>query len=504
MFSFLRKPEPQPEAVQEQVQDQRAGLFDVDIDPIASGNVHERLGKFQSKMTGRGALGGKPGQTVAVMDGICDGDGSMSADMDAFMDGQPALSEELYMWYARQGFIGHQLAALVAQHWLVNKACFMPAEDALRKGWELRDAMGRALPEKEQLSLREKDIEFGLDRALQDYIGMGRVFGIRVAIPDIDYSGMDTPEDEILAAPFNIDGVRPGAFKGWIMVDPYWMAPILDANASSKPNSKHFYTPTWWLINGTRYHRSHVQVFLNGHLADILKPAYLYGGIPVPQLVMERVYGAERTANEAPLLAMTKRTVVYKTDLAKAMANFGKFMARVQDWSKMWTNTGIRAIDRQEDDHQQFDTSLADLDAVIMTQYQLVASAAQVPATKLLGTSAKGFNATGEGDEAIYHESLESLQNTHLTPFLRFHYRLLCKSLQIEAVVDPKWPAMDAPTELERAQTEGAEATAAASLVAAGVVDSSEERARLNAKEGGMYSGLLTDGLTGADDAEAY
>lgn len=499
---FKRKQEPVAEAPSKTEEEAvRAGLFDVDVEPLASGNVHERLGKFQAKMPGRAAMGGNSG-AVATMDGITDGDTCLSSEVNGYLEGQPALSEELYMWFARQGFIGHQLAAMVAQHWLVNKACFMPAEDALRKGWELRDAMGRALPEETQLKLREQDIHFGLDRSLQNYIGMGRVFGIRVAVPDIDYSGMDIPEKEILEAPFNIDGVRPGKFKGWIMVDPYWMAPILDAKASANPATRHFYTPTWWLINGVRYHRSHVQVFLNGHLADILKPAYLYGGIPVPQLIMERVYGAERTANEAPLLAMTKRTVIYKTDLAKATANFQKFWERVQSWSRMWTNFGIRAIDRQEDDHQQFDTSLADLDAVIMTQYQLVAAAANVPATKLLGTSAKGFNATGEGDESIYHESLESLQNTHLTPFLRFHYRISCKSLGLDVVVDPKWPAMDAPTELERAQTEGAEATAASALVTAGVVDASEERARLNAKEGGMYSGLLTDGDVDAQGPE--
>lgn len=473
---------------------ERMGLLSIDVDQMASQSVgvHDRMKPFLKKMPGLSALGGKTGVVVAVMDGAdaCDS-GDQVAD---YLEGQPALGEELYMWYARQGFIGHQLAAMVAQHWLVSKICFMPGKDALRKGWELRDAMGRALPEGDQLKLRESDIRFNVEESLKNYIGMGRVFGIRIAIPDIDYSGMDVDVAKILEAPFNIDGVRPGKFKGWIMVDPYWTAPELDANASAKPDSRGFYTPTWWLINGQRYHRSHLQIFINGHLADILKPAYLFGGIPVPQMIMERIYGAERTANEAPLLAMTKRTVVYKTDLAKATANFQAFMNRIASWSKLWTNTGIRAIDRVEDDHQQFDTSLNDLDAVIMTQYQLCAAAGEVPATKLLGTSAKGFNATGEGDESIYHESLESLQNGFLTPFLRFHYKLLCKSLGIEAVVQPKWPAMDAPTELERAQVEGAEATAAAALASAGVVDPSEERKRLNSKEGGMYSGLLTDG----------
>ena len=52
-----------------------------------------------------------------------------------------------------------------------------------------------------------------------------------------------------------------------------------------------------------------------------MKPAYLYGGLPVPQLISERVYAAERTANEAPMLAMTKRLTVLKCDITQAVAN---------------------------------------------------------------------------------------------------------------------------------------------------------------------------------------
>lgn len=503
MFSFFRSKKDEQEAEPEQMEPgkpiERAGVFAVDFPVLPSDNTNDRLKAFHKILPG-GSMHGKDPSVVAVTDsadGACDT--SIGSNLDGFLEGQPALGEELYMWYARQGFIGHQLAALVAQHWLVERVCFMPGNDAIRKGWDLRDAMGRALSEETQLKVREKDIEFGIEKALQEYVGMGRVFGIRIAIPDIDYEGMSMPVKDILEAPFNIDGVRPGKFKGWIQVDPYWTAPELDAKASAQPNTKHFYVPTWWLINGQRYHRSHLQIFINGHLADILKPAYLYGGIPVPQLIMERVYGAERSANEAPLLAMTKRTVIYKTDLAKATANFNAFSQRVMHWSRFWTNFGIRTIDKVEDDHQQFDTSLADLDAVIMTGYQLVAAAGQVPGTKLLGTSPKGFNSTGDAEEANYHEFLESLQNGDLTPFLRFHYKLVCKSLGIEAVINPKWNPMDAPTELERAQAEAALVAAGAAAVAAGIVDGSEERMRLNNDEGGMYAGLLGDGT----DAEA-
>ena len=57
-----------------------------------------------------------------------------------------------------------------------------------------------------------------------------------------------------------------------------------------------------------------------------------------------------------------------------------------------------------------------------MSQYQLVAAAANVPATKLLGTTPKGFNATGEYEEASYHEELESIQANDLSRLLARHH----------------------------------------------------------------------------------
>ena len=63
-----------------------------------------------------------------------------------------------------------------------------------------------------------------------------------------------------------------------------------------------------------------------------------------------------------------------------------------------------------------------------MTQYQLVAAAAGVPATKLLGTSPKGFNATGEFEESSYGEELESIQQHDLSPLVNRHHLLLIRS----------------------------------------------------------------------------
>src|SRR5574337_2071882 len=190
---------------------------------------------------------------------------------------------------------------------------------------------------------------------------MGRIFGIRVAMFKVD-----STDPEYYEKPFNLDGVAPGSYKGIVQIDPYWTAPELDGNAAAQPDTMHFYEPTWWIINGRRYHRSHLIIFRNSEPPDLLKPQYLYGGIPVPQQIMERVYAAERTANEAPQLAMTKRTNVWLTDMTRFASLGDEAISRIQQWSYFRDNFGVKLGDKEGDEFQQFDTTLTDLDQVIM------------------------------------------------------------------------------------------------------------------------------------------
>ncbi len=400
------------------------------------------------------------------------------------------IPDALALWYVNQGFIGHQLAAMVAQHWLVDKACTMPARDAIRQGFDIVSVDGDDLPESALKSLNRLDRSMRLRWNLEQFVRMGRIFGIRIALFKVDSTDPDYYEK-----PFNLDGVQPGSYKGMVQVDPYWTAPMLDQNAASQPDTKHFYEPTWWQIQGRRYHRTHLVIYRHSEPPDILKPAYLYGGVPVPQQIMERVYAAERTANEAPQLAQTKRTTVWRTDMSKFVANANVAEQRLQEWISYRDNYSVKLGDFEGDDFQQFDTSLADLDSVIMTQYQLVAAASGVPATKLLGTTPKGFNATGEYEEASYHEELESIQTHDLTPLIERHHALCMRSfikpqlgLDVETTVE--WRPLDSQTAQETAAMNLTKAQTGAALIASGAIDGSDERTRIATDPASGYHGL--------------
>lgn len=448
--------------------------------PRAPGAAAAVVQDFMSLLRSRLPKFDAPGHAMDDMGG-----GGIALKMQAQAMNIP---EVLAMWYASQTFIGYQLAAILAQHWLIDKACTVPARDAIRQGFDVVNVDGDDIDPAALKKLHKADRKMRLTFNMQEFIRKGRIFGVRIMLFKVDNT-----DPLYYEQPFNADGVTPGSYKGMVQVDPYWCSPMMDVAASSRPDTEHFYEPAWWLINGQKYHRSHLIIFRNGELPDLLKPQYMYGGVPLPQRIMERVYGAERTANEAPQLVQTKRTNVWLTDMAKFAALGDEAITRMTEWAAYRDNYGVKLGDKEGDEFQQFDTSLGDLDNVIMTQYQIVAAQANMPATKLLGTVPKGFNATGEYEEASYHEELESIQTHDLTPLVERHHLLVIRSelpelKDIETTVE--WRPLDTPTAEEQATMNKTKADTGSVLIQSGAISPENEQERLKRDPASGYAAL--------------
>jgi hypothetical protein len=414
-----------------------------------------------------------------------------NAIKSAYSMGQPNMSDALFQWFGTQSFIGHQACAIVSQHWMVKKICLTPPRDAIRQGFEIMNDVGEKKLTSDVIAAYARyDKKFALTRNLLEYAYKGRKFGIRIAIPRIV-----SPDPEFYEKPFNPDSIRPGSFKGWTQVDPYWTAPILSASAAGQPDSPDFYEPTWWLINGKRYHRSHLCIFRTEQPDDILKPSYLYSGIPVPQAIMERVYAAERTANESPLLAMTKRLQTLKVgDIEALMLNKEKFDSTMSWFLNTRDNYGVRVMGG-DDEFQQFDTSLADLWTTIEGSYAIACAAGDAPVNKIMGTAAGGLSNEGAYDESNYHETLESMQTHDLTPFVERHHLLIKLAYIIpkfgskgEVETTPSWLPLDAPTAKEYAEINELNARADLSLIQTGAIDEVDVNERLRNDKNSGYS----------------
>jgi phage-related protein (TIGR01555 family) len=404
------------------------------------------------------------------------------------------VPEAQLAWFGSQTFIGYQLCAIIAQHWLVYKACAMPGRDAVRNGYEL-SFDGDTIPDKLLARIKRADKFMKIKWQLQEYLCKGRIFGIRHA-----YYRVENGDPDYYEKPFNIDSVTPGSYKGIVQIDPYWITPETTQRNLRDPSDPSFYEPDYWRVSGKLFHKSHLCIYTTGPVGDILKPAYLYGGVSIPQRIYERVYAAERTANEAPMLTMTKRLNVMKTDLTAAIANPDLFAERMGWAAAQRDNYGTRFVG-PDDEIEQFDLGLTDLDGVIMTQYQIVAAVAEVPGTKLMGTQPKGFNSTGEFEESSYHESLESIEENDLTPLLDGHYFRLMASLGVSTIgVEISWNELDAMTAQEQAQVNATKIATDAAAIACGAIESQDSRNRLRNDPDSGYTDLAPDVPAMPDD----
>lgn len=429
--------------------------------------------------------------------------------MKPILDPSQLLPAAQFAYYASQSFIGYQVCAMLAQHWFMDKVCVTPPSDAIRHGFELGSDDDQDIDDKVLTAIRKADKRYKIKNHCVEFVQFNRIFGIRHALPIID-----DPDPNYYLKPFDINRVKPGSYKGISQIDPYWITPELDGEAAANPASMHFYEPTWWRINGQRIHRTHLIIARNSQVADILKPTYYYGGVSMPQKIAERLYAAERTANEGPQLAQTKRTTFMNVDITQALANLQEFLQKMSFYSQTRDNYGVK-VGGLEDKFTQFDTSLSDFDDMTMMQFTLACAAADCPTTKIMGTSPKGgLGSEGEYDADSYHEFLETLQSHHMEPLIERHHQLLMASEiipKMKSQVPPDWQ----PTILwnstetlgakQKAEVNEIKARTGNDLVNSGAIDGVDERDRLITDDDSGYNGLadrepeIMD-LTGEED----
>jgi phage-related protein (TIGR01555 family) len=449
--------------------------------PVFDGLAGDVMQVTTAKAMGDAALSLASKGTAAMDELADDGTGMLKVAPSTY-----TVPAGLFQWYMSQGFIGYQACAIIAQHWLVDKACSQAGEDAVRNGWVIKARGGDDLEDEEHEAILEADKEFKVKENLIELNRFKNVFGIRVAIFQVQ-----SDDPLYYEKPFNIDGIKEGSYKGISQVDPYWMMPVMTSKGTSDPADKDFYDPEYWTISGRKYHKSHLCIVRGPQPADILKPTYIFGGVPLTQRIYERVYAAERTANEAPLMAMSKRTMAIHADLEKVMADQAAFEQRLLTWIRYRDNHGVKVLGKEEA-MEQFDINMSDFDSVIMNQYQLVSAIARTPATKLLGTSPKGFNATGEHEIKTYNEEKESIQEHTMMPMLTRHYDILGRHLGISTQLEVVCNEVDSVSQKERAELNKLKADTATVLINNGTISPDEDRNRLRDDPHGGYN-RLTD-----------
>ena len=118
-----------------------------------------------------------------------------------------------------------------------------------------------------------------------------------------------------------------------------------------------------------------------------------------------------------------------------------------------------------------------------------ISGAADIPVTRMFGTSAKGMNATGEGDDKNYNNSIRAQQTSYLHEPMRILDEVLVRSAlgSFPENYDYVWNPLALPNDLEHAQAEKLRADKHSLYLAEGIVQKSQVMRELQANEEYQY-----------------
>ena len=464
-------------------------------EPLAVGENHANGGASASSDASSAAAPRRAMAQDAAMAGAPLGSksGISARSRSSMFANHATIDDRVLQHFHNRGFIGWQACAVLAQHEVINRACAIPAEDAIAHGYKLVCASR----EHDYNQCHDADEARWLYdiKALSDEMGMNdiciqlnykkKVFGVGLAIPRVRGADYERP--------FNIDGIKADSYEGFAIVDPYWLTYEFDDGSQSDPTSPSFYDPTFYRMpDGRRVHKSWIVRCVNAHVPDVLKPTYYFGGVPLPQMIYERVFCADKIANEAPLLAMTKRLLIADANVEELYKD-SAYASRMMKAINYFRDNFSIFFKKPSSQVQQIDTTLSEFDQLIMTQYQLVACIAQMPATKLLKVTPTGFQSTGEYEWKDYAQSLIDIQQNDYSPLLQRHYQMLLRSIYPERkdlAVKVVFSPIDVPTKEQNATTETRIAQLCSTLIQTGVITPDEARRLLRTEDQGMFTFL--------------
>lgn len=268
---------------------------------------------------------------------------------------------------------------------------------------------------------------------------------------------------------------------------------------TDNPFSQWFYKPEKYVVLGMTIHESRICKFLVNEAPNLLKPTYLFNGIPLAQQMIPFVMNFETIRTEIVKIVKRFNTSVLKTNLlsilsdsSNAFTNGSKLANRIRGFIASASNTGVLALDKDSEEFVQIQINLSGLDKLQAQAAEFICLVARMPATKLFGTPAEGFNATGEHDLKNYYDSIrtdqEKIASPHITKLM--HLAMLNIWGKIDKDINFVWNNLEEANELQESQIRLNLANEIAAYVDRDIITPQQAAERIANDENSGWDGL--------------
>jgi uncharacterized protein len=377
----------------------------------------------------------------------------------------------------REGFIGFPELAIMAQRPEYRSPVEIIATEATRK-----KAKFQAVGDKDK-SEKIAKIEAEFDRLNvwavlrqvsehDGFYGRGHIF--------IDV-GVDLEDRDELKKPIGSGAddlsklkIAKGALKAIRTVEPVWVWPI--AYNSINPLSGRWYRPETWFCMSTEVHKTRLLTFISREVPDLFKPAYMFGGQSLTQIMRPVVENWLTTRKSVGDIVKRFSLNVIKVNLAEAISsgNASKLLQRVRLFNESASNFGTMILDKEAEEFVNVSVPLSGLDLLQAQAQEHMSSLSRIPIIKLLGIQPAGLNASSEGELRAFADFVHSYQESFFRPNLTTILNLVQLSLFGEvhlAITFEFEPLTEELDELEKAQAAQQVTTGAANAFSEGVLD---------------------------------
>lgn len=313
--------------------------------------------------------------------------------------------------------------------WVVGMAVDVVAEDMTSEGI---DIVSTLTPDDiERLHMQARHLKIW--ESLSDTIKWARLYGGCIAMMMID--GQDPSK------PLDPKTVRPGSFKGLMVLDR-WMLTPPDMTQLVSDMGPEFGRPAVYSVIGQtqggippmRIHHSRVIRIDGVDLPYFQRFAENGWGQSIVERVWDRLIAYDSTtAGAAQLVYKAHLRTMKIKGLRNVIANGGQALQGLIkniDMIRLYqSNEGMTLLDADDefDTHQYTFSGLA---AMMDKFAEQIAGATQIPLTRLLGQSPQGFS-TGDADIRNYYGRIKQEQERRLRNGVHRVYELLAHSLQI-------------------------------------------------------------------------
>lgn len=399
--------------------------------------------------------------------------------------------------FVSTNFFGFYELSAMYMSWLGRRIVDLVPSEALKKGWEITCASWDSQKIERLNTYCENVLQ--LRTKLDHCLKSQRCFGgaLMVAIVNQDFGAFANPIPNFLTKnsllglqPFDAWQCAPGVINYMNPLAKNFRYPEVYSIGTTGMNVISGNTDNTITPAGTQVHWSRVERFDGLFLPWYERVRNLYWGQSLLASAFSSVRNAESVDSSIATLLFRASVPVLKVkdlqDIVSDPESRAAFLERVNLMNYGMSNNHMAIIDSDETLESFEPGAITNLDSILERYYILVSAATGIPVSKLIGESAKGLNATGEGDLNNYYDMIEDYQTSQVQPALMSMFkRWIIPSLFDELMPSDfkiRFPALERTSAKEKQDTDNTFLSMINTALEAGLIDKKVARREIHSK----------------------